>query len=162
MTFEADTEEAFEKYGKSVFAAAYSLCGSICDANDIMQDVFFKLHCGKKCFNDGEHLKRWLIRCAVNRAKNLMRRRKFIGDVPDNIEEIAVSDRVEYCPDIIRAMEKLPENQRIAVHLYYFEGYSAADIAAVTHRTEAAVKMSMSRARASLKNILGDDYRYDL
>ncbi len=161
-----NAEEAFERYGKSVFAAAYSLCGNSYDANDVMQDVFFKLHCLGKGFKDSEHLKKWLIRCAVNASKNVLRSRKnksvFTDDLPPESirnENIVFEDERQHC--LAEVVEKLPEKQRIAVHLYYYEDYSVKEIAAVTGQSEAGVKMCLSRGREKLKNVLGEEFYYD-
>lgn len=63
--------EAVEMYGNTVYRAAYQYCGNISDAEDVVQDTFVKLFQSHKNFDDAEYLKRWLIRVAINEAKNL-------------------------------------------------------------------------------------------
>ena len=50
----------------------------------------------------------------------------------------------------------LPEEQRIAVALYYMEGYTVREIASMEGTTQSAVKNRLLRARRTLKTLLGD------
>ena len=61
-------EELIELHQKSLYAAAFSVCRNIDDANDAVQDTFIQYYTSKKQFHDGEHLKAWLLRVAINRA----------------------------------------------------------------------------------------------
>ncbi len=161
MAYNINVSEAFEKYGKSVFSAAYSLCRNSHDANDIMQDVFFKLHCIKKSFNDAEHMKRWLIRCSVNAAKNLLRTQKRKEILTEDTAQNDISFENERQSCLADAVKGLTEKQRIAIHLFYYEDYSAKEIAAVTGQSETGVRMCLQRAKEKLKSILGEEFYYD-
>ena len=64
-------EEAFQKYGDQVFSVAFSICRSREDGDDVVQDTFLKYHTGNQEFQDENHLKAWLLRVAINRAKDI-------------------------------------------------------------------------------------------
>ncbi len=55
----------------------------------------------------------------------------------------------------------LPEKYRITVHMFYYEGYSTAEIAKLTGKTDATVRSLLHRAREKLKNILKEDYDFE-
>ena len=63
-------EKLIEQYQKHVFAAAFSVCQNIADADDVVQDTFLKYHCSKKEFSSQEHIKAWLLRVAINKARD--------------------------------------------------------------------------------------------
>ena len=55
-----------------------------------------------------------------------------------------------------RAVSKLPPKYRMAVHLFYYEELSVAEIAAFTGQKEGTVKSQLHRAREMLKELLED------
>ncbi len=60
--------------------------------------------------------------------------------------------------DLFEAVLRLPEKQRSAMQLYYYEDYSIKEIAAILGCKEAAVKKRLSRARATLKQKLQEEW----
>ena len=56
-------------YANNVYKIAVSYCNNRSDAEDIVQNVFIKLLKSKEKFKDDEHVKRWLIRVAINESK---------------------------------------------------------------------------------------------
>ena len=64
-------EEAFQKYGDRVFSAAFSICRSREDADDVVQDTFLKYLIKNQDYMDETHLKAWLLRVAINRARDI-------------------------------------------------------------------------------------------
>ena len=54
------------------------------------------------------------------------------------------------------AVARLPHDQREAVYLHYYEGYRISEIASLVGASEAAVTKRLSRARAALRHMLGD------
>lgn len=64
-------DDAFARYGDRVFSAAFSVCGNREDADDAVQDAFLKYMTRNDDFTDENHLKAWLLRVGINRAKDL-------------------------------------------------------------------------------------------
>ena len=58
---------------------------------------------------------------------------------------------------VLDGVMALPEKYREAIYLFYYEGYSIDEIAALTGRSGAAVSAHLSRGRKKLKTILGGD-----
>ena len=66
-------EDLIRQYQKHLFAAAFSVCRNTSDADDVVQDTFLKYHMSKKEFSSSEHIKAWLLRVAINKAKDVNR-----------------------------------------------------------------------------------------
>lgn len=142
------------QYQKSLFVAAFNICGNADDANDMVQETFIQYHVSGKDFNDEEHIKSWLLRVVINKSKNLTRsfwRRNKLSmeEIGDNV----VFDSGEN-ERLFEEVMKLPEKYRIIIHLFYYEDYSAAQIAQILEMSEAAVKMRLSRGRNMLRDVL--------
>ena len=155
---------AMEAHGDTVYRLALCRMQNTADAEDVYQDVFLKLLGQKAQKWDGEHLKAWLIRATLNRCADLHRfrlRRPVLAleDIPDLARPLD-----EGGAELWDAVARLPEKLRTAVHLYYAEGYSTEEIAAMTDCPPVTVRTRLRRARMKLKDLLGglDDEREQL
>ena len=142
------------QYQKSLFVAAFNICGNLDDANDMVQETFIQYHVSGKDFNDEEHIKSWLLRVVINKSKNLTR--SFWRRNKVSMEEIGDTVVFESGENerLFEEVMKLPEKYRIIIHLFYYEDYSAAQIAQILEMSEAAVKMRLSRGRNMLRDVL--------
>ena len=146
-----------ERYGDKVYAAAFSVCRNLHDAQDIAQETFLSYHTTKKEFASEEHILAWLLRVAVNKSKNLCRSAHKQRDLPlEDWEQTLVfaeaADR-----ELFQAVLALPEPYRVVLHLHYYEGYSVKEIAKLLRVGESAVKQRLARARAQLKELYQED-----
>ena len=168
-TMSLKTSESFEEvmkfYMPMVYRIAFSRLGSSHEAEDITQEVFLKYFRADISYNDEEHRKAWLIRCAINCTKTLVTsawyRHRASDEGLDNMEEqgdIPGSDgdidKIEQKNAVMSAVMKLPEKYRTVIHLFYFEDMSVAQISKATGIREATVKSQLSRARDMLKPML--------
>ena len=152
-----DTAILVDKYQDKLFAAAFSVCKNPQDAEDAVQESFISYHSSKKEFESEEHIKAWLLRVTINRAKNACRslwRRVTVPleDYADSLEFECRADR-----ELFETVMSLPEKYRIVLHLYYFEDYPVKEIAKILSISESNVKVRLSRGRAMLKEILEED-----
>lgn len=145
-----------QKYSDTVFRAAYQYCGNKSDAEDVVQNAFIKLYQSSKQFEDEEYLKRWLIRVAINEAKNISmsfwKRNMFSLEESDGNTSYEFSK--EEHTQLYDAVMQLPAKYRIVVHLYYFEDYSVKEISEIIKVKETTVQTQLMRARAKLKEAL--------
>lgn len=151
-------DEVIKKYGSCIYAAAFNVCRCREDAEDALQDTLIRFFSAKKDYHDEEHLKAWLLRVAINRAKDLRssfwRRSKISWDeYPAELTFEDPSDR-----SLFEAVMELPEMYRVTLHLYYYEEYSLREIAGILGITEGAVKSRLSRGRNTLKKKLSEDW----
>lgn len=155
---EAFIRRAVRDWGGSVYRLALSHTGSRADAEDVCQEVFIRLACDATAFRDGEHLKAWLLRVAVNCCHDLARRKKRRSALPlDDLPFEPVGDDLatrERARELWAAVEALPESSRPLVHLRYYEGYSAEEIAHLLNLNSSTVRTRLQRARAKLKSLL--------
>lgn len=165
-------EEVMEQYMPMVYRIAFARLGDSSDAEDVTQEVFLRYFRTNMTYNNEEHRKAWLIRCAVNCAKNTAssawNRHRASGDVLENSDdpenEPAYSDceeqfeKSERRMSVLNAVMKLPEKYRTVIHLFYFEDMSVAQISAAVGAGESTVKSQLSRARKLLKPILSEEF----
>ena len=135
-----------EQYAGMLYRLAYARTGSRADAEDVMQEVFVRLLRARPEFRDEEHAKAWLLRVGARCAADVLRApwRRREGPLDDGLP----------APEPVLA---LPAQYRMAVHLYYYEELSVAEIAAVLGNGEGAVKSRLFRARALLRRYLKED-----
>ena len=138
-----------EAYADAIFrlCLTYSLTRE--DAQDICQDIFLTLLEDDRQFEDGEHEKAFVLRCAVNACKDLLKsagRRRTVS--MDQAELLPAPEREDSgLPEAIRA---LPRHYGAALYLFYYEGYSLDEIAQLCGCTPAAARKRLSRARKLL------------
>ena len=152
---EEEYRAAVQRYRDMVWRVALNACRQTQDAEDVVQDVFLKLYTTRREFAGEEHLKHWLLRVTVNRCRTLLacpwrtRRADAVPDVPDPAQALDAGQRALY-----EAVRALPPGQRVALYLYYFEGYSTAEIAQLLHLRQTAVTTRLHRARTRLRALL--------
>ena len=153
---ERELSNAMTAYGDTVYRLALCRLQNAADAEDVYQDVFLRLLEQGANRWDGEHLKAWLIRTALNRCADLGRLRRRRGETL-SLEEVPDMARPvdEAAAELWDAVARLPEKLRTAVHLFYGEGYESGEIGALLGIPAATVRSRLRRARAELKDLLG-------
>ena len=154
-------EQLVSVYGDMVYRLAYAQTRSRHDADDIFQEVFLQTVRKRPVFDSVEHEKAWLLRVAINRAKDVSgafwrRNRVSWESYMDELEFVQPEDR-----SLFEAVMRLPEKYRIVIHLFYYEDYSVEEISAVLHRRGGTVKSQLSRGRKLLKSMLTEDEKHD-
>ena len=149
-----ETQALAETYSDRLFAAAFQVCGNAADAEDAAQEALLRYHISEKQFESEQHIRAWLLRVAINCAKNVSRsffRRNTVPleDYMDSLEFDSGESR-----EIFREVMNLPETYRLVIHLYYYEDYSVAEIGRILGLTESNVKVRLSRGRQLLKKAL--------
>ena len=149
-----ETQALAETYRDRLFAAAFQVCGNAADAEDAAQEAQLRYHISEKQFESEQHIRAWLLRVAINCAKNVSRsffRRNTVPleDYMDSLEFDSGESR-----EIFREVMNLPESYRLVIHLYYYEDYSVAEIGRILGLTESNVKVRLSRGRQLLKKAL--------
>ena len=153
-----ETQALAETYRDRLFAAAFQVCGNAADAEDAAQEALLRYHISEKQFESEQHIRAWLLRVAINCAKNVSRsffRRNTVPleDYMDSLEFDSGESR-----EIFREVMSLPEKYRLVIHLYYYEDYSVAEIGRILALTESNVKVRLSRGRQLLKKSLQEEW----
>lgn len=154
-------QELATLYQSNLFAVAFNICKNAQDAEDIVQDTFVQYYTTKKEFESEQHIRAWLIRVAVNKAKNVTRtfwrRNKF--SIEDYMETLVFE--TPEAENLFETVMHLPEKYRIVIHLYYYEDYAVREIADILKLSESNVKIRLSRGRALLKEALKEEWDDD-
>ncbi|WP_323088543.1 sigma-70 family RNA polymerase sigma factor [Allobaculum sp. JKK-2023] len=153
-----DTEYLMAKYQKNLYLAAYSVLQNQADAQDAVQSTFLKYYQKDMNFENEEHIRRWLFRTVLNQAKDIRRafwRRNRVSI--DQIQETA-QHQDDQAHELFNVICSLPAQERMVLQLYYYENYSAPEMAEMLSISEAAVRKRLSRARQKLKEKLKGDW----
>ena len=154
-------DEAFLRYKDRVFSAAFNVCQNWSDADDVVQSTFLKYYNLDLVFESEEHLKAWLLRVAVNQARDLTKSFWQRNRVPweDCMNELPFEEPED--SRLFEAVMMLPDKYRVVIHLFYYEDYSITEIAQILNRREGTVKSQLNRGRKLLKTILMEEWEDD-
>ena len=149
-----ETQALAEQYRDRLFAAAFQVCGNAADAEDAAQEALLRYHLSDKEFENQEHIRAWLLRVAVNWAKNISRSFWRRNTLPlEEYMETLTFDCQE-SREIFREVMALPEKYRLVIHLYFYEDYSVQEIGRILGIRVSNVKVRLSRGRQMLKATL--------
>ena len=156
-----DTHQLFETYRQNIFAAAFNVCKNADDAEDVTQETFLRYHRANKQFQSEQHIKAWLLRVAINGAKDVWRAGRRRNEVPleDYMETLPFESPESSA--LFEAVMALPANYRSVIHLFYDEDYTVQEIADSLHLTQSNVKVRLTRGRAKHKKTLKGDWNDD-
>jgi RNA polymerase sigma-70 factor (ECF subfamily) len=153
-----NTETAAEKYRDRLFAAAFHICRNAADADDVVQETLLRYHKTDMEYENEEHLKAWLLRVAINQAKNVNRSffRHRIVPLEDYMETLTFDSGDS--ENLFLEVMRLPEKYRIVIHLYYYEEYSVRQISQILGISDSNTKIRLARGRAKLKEKLQEEW----
>lgn len=154
-------QELIEHYQNNLYVVAFNVCKNPEDAEDVVQDTFIQYHTNKKEFENEQHIRAWLIRVAINKAKNMnhtfWRQNKL--SLEDYMETLAFE--TPETETLFETVMKLPEKYRIVIHLFYYEDYTIHEIADILKISQSNTKVRLSRGRALLKEALKEEWEDD-
>ena len=165
----AGDEKAFarlvERHYDIVYRVFWRVTSGHADTQDIVQEAFLKLWNNPGQVRQGLALRGWLMRVATNLAIDRARRKQASNI--DEQPEIAASgpdalDQVlggQSAHDINSALASLPERQRLALSLVYYENMSNIEAAAAMEISVDAIESLLARGRRALKGDLKDHWR---
>jgi RNA polymerase sigma-70 factor (ECF subfamily) len=150
-----------ERHIDRAFGIALRIVASRADAEDVVQDTMLKVWTQRGKWQHGRaKFSTWLYRVITNRCIDLHRlpRTDNVDAVPEPMDAqpdvVSAMHRNEVTQMLENAMQRLPEQQRVAVILSYHENMSNGEIAEVMDTTVAAVESLLKRGRQQLKDLL--------
>lgn len=151
-----------------VSSITLSLVSDVSVSEDLAQDVYLQAWLGLKKLRNVESFLPWLRQLARNKAQSFMRTHYRSPRTID--DDAALASIVDAGPDahdqlvseaerrdVARVLEALPADAREVLILFYREGQSVAQVAALLELSEVAVKKRLSRARESMREQLSDE-----
>ena len=138
-----------------MYHTAKSLLCNDADCADAIQEAIVKAFTKRDSLKNDTFAKTWLIRILMNECYSIMRKEKKMVTL-ETISETKSYEPADYS-DLYQAVSKLPASLQLAVTLYYVEGFSIREIAAIEDTTESSIKNRLYRARIQLKTLLKDE-----
>lgn len=161
-------EDLIAGYEKKVYNTAYRYFYNREDAFDITQEIFIKIYTSLSSFRESSSFSTWVYRIAVNTCIDFYRKKREIT-VPIN-EEITILEQGAGGPgspektvenqelkvEIQKAINMLPEEQRMCIILRDVQGFSYVEISQILSCSLGTVKSRINRGRKALREILQD------
>ncbi len=161
----ASFAELVSRYYKPVYRMVWRMMNGNAETEDVAQEAFIKLWANPAQIREAKALKGWLMRVASNLAVDRLRKKQFvdieaIGEIVDPKQRTdAGLDGKTATRRVDQAIARLPERQKLAVTLVYFEGMSNMAAASVMEVSVDAIESLLTRGRRALKESLADDWR---
>lgn len=152
-------ERIMRIYGNSIIRLTYSYLHNMSDAEEILQDTLVRFLKNAPEFENEDHEKAWLLRVAANLSKNRIEYNKI--RYTDELRDTLAAEQREDLSFVWEAVRELPVRYREVIHLFYYEGYSTAQIGTILKMKEATVRSSLSRGRGKLREILKEVYDFE-
>ena len=154
MRSEEEACRAIDLYADTVRRICMVHLKNYSDTEDIFQTVFLKYVLRTAPFDSPEHEKAWIIRITINACKDFLKNVFRSRTVPlDQLIEKPSEAGADHS-ELIEAVLSLPEKYKDVIYLYYYEGYSAAEISCILKKKVNTVYTLLTRARQILKNEL--------
>ncbi|MDT4936138.1 MAG: hypothetical protein QOK11_4030 [Pseudonocardiales bacterium] len=132
------------------------------DPDDVVQDALVRAWQKWEQFDEARGTAAtWLLAITADQARNArrsqVRRIRVVDDRAELPDAAAPLADLAADLDLDRAVDELPERQRLAVQLHYFVGLTVEETAAVMDCAAGTVKSTLFDARTRLRTLLGDD-----
>ena len=157
-------KEIYERQIDRVYRIALIYTGDPHDAEDVAESVFLTVIEKEVTFENEEHEKAWFITSVRNRCRDLHKsswhgKVQLIApsDVYSEKEDLDAGDDAytdienETESEAARLLLMLPEEQREAVYLCYYEGYTVKETAAIMGLKETKVRSALTAAKRRLR-----------
>ncbi len=154
-------EAIAERYTPMLYSVAWRMLGDAAEAEDVVQETITRAWMKASGWTPvGGGLGGWLRRIATNLCLDRKRRGAFVSDdaVPERADDSpsadAVIDEGRRKAAVASAMQELPDRQRAAIVLTYYEGLSNAEAASTLGLGVKALESLLVRARQGLSRSL--------
>ncbi len=161
---QGDSKAQFDIY-KLYYRAMYNSCiriiGDAFEAEDVMQEAFFKAFDKINTYRNEVSFGAWLKRIVVNASLDFVKKRKFMQIPIDEAYGLSTDEQEEnsdISPEtvnqLMEAIKQLPEGYRLVVTLYYIEGYDHESIAEMLGITSSSSRSQLVRGKCRLAELM--------
>lgn len=148
--------ELLRRYQEKVYWNARRIVGRHEDADDVMQDVFVKVYEKLKDFRGDSNLYTWLYRITINVSINALRKKRLKNFIPydhimeevfqSNLKIIDPLEQQEYQTILEKAIEQLPNKQKVVFMMRYYDEKPFEDIAKLLQKSVGGTKANYFHA----------------
>jgi len=158
MSMLLTTEKVWEEFNTGLKQFISRRVPDEASAEDVLQEVFLKIHTRIDTLRDKERLPGWIYAIARNAIYDYYREQKtLVPDMPPELPEDPFDNVVaELAPGIRRMVESLPAEYREALVLTEYEGLSQRELAERLGLSYSGAKSRVQRAREKIKQMLLD------
>lgn len=158
---EAAFRALVERHIDRAYALALRILQNGADAEDVVQETLLKIWNSRGSWEEGRaRFSTWLYRVVTNRCLDIRRQPRMeemeaAPEVADGQPDALTSLHRHEVSDLLqKAMDRLPDQQRVAIILSYFDDLGNAEIAEVMETTVSAVESLLKRGRQALRKLL--------
>lgn len=158
-----------------VYNTAIGIVQSEEDAEDVAQEVFVQVYESIHFFKGESKFSTWLYRITVTKSLDHVRKKKrkkrfgFMSSLLSDQNELVLNppdfnhpgvalDNKEIARELFKAIDHLPENQKVAFTLNKVEGLSYQQIGEIMGKSESSIESLLHRAKLNLRRTLKDYY----
>lgn len=176
-----DFQNIVENLQEKVRNTCFRYVNNVEDADDIAQEVFIQVYESMSHFREESQISTWVYRIAVNKSLDFLRsrkRKKRFGQLTSLFRSTEEGEEIIEIPTygtpeqeledkerkevLDCALAKLPDNQKTAIILSKYEGFSNKEITEIMNMSLSAVEALMHRAKKNLKKQLHDYFEKHL
>jgi len=152
-------QAVYRKHGESMVRFATQLLGNQADAEDAVQEAFLTLHRKIAGFRGRSSLATWLYRVLVNRALKIRKRRRPMESLDETTPLAGAGPpgalaSAEAGAAMAKAIDALPERQRVVFTLSEIEGFTTMEIGEILGLRSGTVRFHLCKAREGLRGKL--------
>ena len=161
--------EVFRTHGGAMTTLARSLLRDADRADDAVENALLRIHAAAPNFRGDASLKSWVLRITANLCRDELRRRRFDGGRPEDLDPLATRglsvnptaswdealDREKILAQLEAALDRLTDEQREAILLRDRLGLSYEEAATAAGVTADVIKARLFRGREKLRQMLG-------
>ena len=140
-------DQLFRREYPQMVRLAYTLVSDGSDAEDVVQDCFVEVY---RRLDDIDRPGAYLHTSVINRCRSTLQRRQMIAEHAPEPPEGLTTDADEFWD----VLDKLPDDQRIAVVLKYYGRFRASEIARIIDEPASTVRSHIRRGLAALRKEL--------
>jgi len=146
--------EIYKLYYKAMYNVSLRIVQDSMEAEDVMQDAFLAAFSKLDTWSREVSFGSWLKRIVINKSLDCLKKRKldeisidnkdFASDNSESLDEELISAKVE---DVKKAVGELPDNYRVVLVMFLFEGYTHNEISDVLNITPESSRVRYKRAK---------------
>ncbi|MCB2221674.1 MAG: RNA polymerase sigma factor [Bacteroidetes bacterium] len=155
--------ELYKIYYKPMYNTSLRILNNPAEAEDVMQESFLTAFSKLRDYSGEGSFGGWLRRIVVNNSIDELKKRSSTLSIDENISESDFENESDFneqadykIAEIKNAMQLLPEDHRVIISLFLFEGYDHEEIAQILSISNSASRTRYSRARQKLLNVLSE------
>jgi len=155
--------QLYDRYVRLIHTICYSTTGNTEETGDLVHEVFLRSFRNLAQLREPDRFGSWLVAIAKRASRDWIRRKmrdrhEFIGIDPGGESEDDAPGGDEQMQRLRHAISTLPDNERIALHLFYLDEQSAEKARKVLGLSRSGFYRVLERARDRLRDILGSEF----